>query len=231
MFYPKHRKLEAVTDSSALELTGLVHRYARSYVLRGTNLHLARGEVLALYGSNGAGKTTLLKIMATALSPSRGTGKILGFALNDQQRIRGKVLLVSHALGLYQELSGLENLEFSASMSLKTIPRAKLLSALERVGMAGVTARVRAYSSGMRKRLALAKMLILEPELVLLDEPFAALDPEGKNLVEDLLKLEQQRGTTLVIASHEPERTRKISSLETTLQNGLLSDPQAPEGL
>jgi heme exporter protein A len=196
--------------------------------LRGTNLHLARGEVLAMYGSNGAGKTTLLKIMATALSPSRGTGKILGFALNDQQRIRGKVLLVSHNLGLYQELSGLENLEFSASMSLKNISRAKLQTALERVGMGGVTARVRAYSSGMRKRLALAKMLILEPELVLLDEPFAALDPEGKNLVEDLLKLERQRGTTLVIASHEPERTSKISSLETTLQNGLLSEPTIP---
>jgi heme exporter protein A len=224
----KHRKLKLVTDSPALELTGLVHRYARSYVLRGANLQLARGEVLAMYGSNGAGKTTLLKIMATALSPSRGKGKILGFALNDQQRIRGKVLLVSHNLGLYQELSGLENLEFSASMSLKNVTRAKLQIALERVGMGGVTARVRAYSSGMRKRLALAKMLILEPELVLLDEPFAALDPEGKNLVEDLLTLERQRGTTLVIASHEPERTAKISSLETTLQDGLLSEPTVP---
>jgi heme exporter protein A len=196
--------------------------------LRGANLQLKRGEVLALYGSNGAGKTTLLKIMATALSPSRGTGTILGFALNDQQRIRGKVLLVSHALGLYQELSGLENLEFSAKMSLKNIPKATLQTALERVGMGNVAARVRAYSSGMRKRLALAKMLILEPELVLLDEPFAALDPEGKNLVEELLILERQRGTTLVIASHEPERTAKISSLETTLQDGLLSEPTAP---
>ncbi len=215
-------------DSPALELTGLVHRYARSYVLRGANLQLKRGEVLALYGSNGAGKTTLLKIMATALSPSRGTGKILGFPLNDQQRIRGKVLLVSHNLGLYQELSGLENLEFSAKMSLKNIPKTQLQTALERVGMGNVTARVRAYSSGMRKRLALAKMLILEPELVLLDEPFAALDPEGKNLVEDLLKLERQRGTTLIIASHEPERTAKIASLETTLQDGLLSEPTAP---
>ncbi len=184
--------------------------------------------MLALYGSNGAGKTTLLKIMATALSPSRGTGKILGFALNDQQRIRGKVLLVSHALGLYQELSGLENLEFSAKMSLKNIPKASLQTALEHVGMGNVTARVRAYSSGMRKRLALAKMLILEPELVLLDEPFAALDPEGKNLVEELLTLERQRGTTLIIASHEPERTSKIASLETTLQNGLLSEPILP---
>ena len=212
-------------DTPALELTGLVHRYQRSYVLRGTGLSLARGAALALYGSNGAGKTTLLKIMATALTPTRGGGRVLGFDLSDRLELRQRVLIVSHALGLYPELSGKENLEFAVAMH--GIPKAGIGAALERVGLNGITTHVRGYSSGMRKRLALAKMLLLRPELILLDEPFAALDPQGKDLVEDLIRGEQRRGATLVIASHEPERTRQIVNLETTLEAGMLSSPFA----
>ena len=210
-------------ESPALELTGLVHRYQRSYVLRGTGLILARGAALALYGSNGAGKTTLLKIMATALTPTRGGGRVLGFDLTDRLELRQRVLIVSHALGLYPELSGSENLEFALAMH--GIPKTGIGAALERVGLGGVTTRVRGYSSGMRKRLALAKMLLLRPELILLDEPFAALDPQGKDLVEGLIRGERARGATLVIASHEPERTRQIVNLETTLEAGMLSPP------
>ena len=212
-------------DTPALELTGLVHRYQRSYVLRGTGLSLARGAALALYGSNGAGKTTLLKILATALTPTRGGGRVLGFDLSDRLELRQRVLIVSHALGLYPELSGKENLEFAVAMH--GIPKAGIGAALERVGLNGITTHVRGYSSGMRKRLALAKMLLLRPELILLDEPFAALDPQGKDLVEDLIRGEQRRGATLVIASHEPERTRQIVNLETTLEAGMLSSPFA----
>jgi heme exporter protein A len=213
--------------TSALELSGLVHRYQRSYVLRGTGLKLARGEALALYGSNGAGKTTLLKIVSTALSPTRGGGTVLGFDLGDRLELRRRVLIVSHALGLYPELTGVENLEFALNMHLRPASSVALKSALERVGLDGVQTRVRGYSSGMRKRLALAKMLLLEPELVLLDEPFAALDPQGKDLVEGLIRAEIERGATLVIASHEPERARQVVTCETTLENGVLSEPRA----
>jgi heme exporter protein A len=211
----------------ALELSGLVHRYQRSYVLRGTGLTLERGRALALYGANGAGKTTLLKIVSTALSPTRGGGRVLGFDLGDRLELRRRVLIVSHALGLYPELTGEENLEFALNMHLRRVPSPELRAALERVGLAGVVTRVRGYSSGMRKRLALAKMLLLQPDLVLLDEPFAALDPQGKDLVEGLIRAELERGTTLVIASHEPERTRQIVHLETTLENGALTEPRA----
>jgi heme exporter protein A len=209
----------------ALQLHGLVHRYQRSYVLRGTGLRLEQGAALALYGANGAGKTTLLRIIATALTPTRGGGHVLGFDLDDRLELRKRVLIVSHALGLYPDLTGPENLEFALKMharALNGIP-----AALERVGLRGVTTRVRGYSSGMRKRLALAKMLLLEPELVLLDEPFAALDPQGKDLVEGLIRAERERGATLVIASHEPERARQVATLEVTLENGLLETPVA----
>lgn len=214
--------------SAALELAGLIHRFGRSYVLRGANLTLNRGEVLALYGANGAGKTTLLRIIATALTPTRGGGTVLGLALRDRESIRAKTLIVSHALGLYPELSGLENLEFSVSMHGRVPARGVIDAALERVGLAGVGTRVRGYSSGMRKRLALAKVLLLKPDLVLLDEPFAALDPSGKDLVEDILRAEQARGTTLIVASHEPERTSRIATLETTLADGVLAPPRVP---
>jgi heme exporter protein A len=212
-----------------LELSGIVHRYGRSFVLRGANLTLARGEVLALYGSNGAGKTTLLKIISGAQSPTRGGVRVFGFEARDRAQIRARTLLVSHSLGLYPELDGLENLEFAARMHLRNLPKSRFETVLERVSLAGVKTRVRGYSSGMRKRLALAKMLLLEPDLVLLDEPFAALDPSGKALVSELLNLERSRGATLIVSSHEPELTSKIATLETTLEAGLLSEPKAPQ--
>lgn len=209
---------------NAVELTGLVHRYQRSYVLRGTSLTLPSNQILALYGANGAGKTTLLKIIASSLVPTRGTGKILGTDLRNRLEYRGKVLIVSHSLGFYPDLTGTENLEFALNMHQKT---AHIPAALEKVGLHSQN-RVRGYSSGMRKRLALAKMLLLEPELILLDEPFAALDPEGKNLVEALMLEQQARGATLIIASHEPERTDKIATLSVMLENGIISMPREP---
>jgi heme exporter protein A len=181
-----------------------------------------------LYGSNGAGKTTLLKIISGAQSPTRGGVRIFGFEARERAQIRARTLLVSHSLGLYPELNGLENLEFAARMHLRNLPKSRFETVLERVGLAGVKTRVRGYSSGMRKRLALAKMLLLEPDLVLLDEPFAALDPSGKALVSELLTLERARGATLIVSSHEPELTSKIATLETTLEAGLLSVPVPP---
>jgi heme exporter protein A len=210
---------------NAVELTGLVHRYQRSYVLRGTSLVLPQNQILALYGANGAGKTTLLKILASSLVPTRGSGKILGIDLRQRLELRGKILIVSHNLGFYPDLTGTENLEFALKMHSKT---ANINAALEQVGLHSQN-RVRGYSSGMRKRLALAKMLLLEPELILLDEPFAALDPEGKNLVENLILEQKKRGATLIIASHEPERTDKIATLSVMLENGIISVPVAPE--
>lgn len=213
----------ALGGGPAVEVAGLVHRFGRAYALRGASLRLARGEALALYGANGAGKTTLLRILATALAPTRGGGRVLGWDLRDGRPIRARTLLVSHALGLYPDLDGPENLGFAAALHGRAT--AGIPAALERVGLGGATARVRGYSSGMRKRLALAKALLLEPELVLLDEPFAALDPDGKDLVETILREQRARGATLVVASHEPERARRVVTLETTLRDGLLAEP------
>ncbi len=210
---------------NAVELSGLVHRYQRSYVLRGTSLVLPKNQILALYGANGSGKTTLLKIIASSLIPTRGTGNILGIDIRQRLELRGKVLIVSHSLGFYPDLTGTENLEFALKMHSKS---ANIKAALEQVGLHSQN-RVRGYSSGMRKRLALAKMLLLEPDLILLDEPFAALDPEGKNLVEKLILEQKERGATLIIASHEPERTNKIATLSVMLENGLISAPLKPE--
>jgi heme exporter protein A len=211
----------------ALELSGLVHRYQRSYVLRGTSLTLEANQILALYGANGAGKTTLLKIIATSLVPTRGGGTVLGIPFKNRLEIRGRVGIVSHNLGFYPDLSGTENLEFTLAMHSNAMSihnkKANISAALERVGL-DTQNRVRAYSSGMRKRLALAKMLLLLPDLILLDEPFAALDPDGKNLVENLMLEQVKRGATLIIASHEPERTSKIATRSVMLEQGQIRE-------
>jgi heme exporter protein A len=211
--------------SLVLDLHGIVHRFQASYVLRGANLALPARQILALYGANGAGKTTLLKIIASSVAATRGSGTILGFDLRQRFQIRQRVQLVSHSLGFYPDLTGLENLEFALTMHGKT---ADIVAALDRVGL-NTQNRVRGYSSGMRKRLALAKMLLLQPDLILLDEPFAALDPSGKNLVEQLILEQQSRGATIIVASHEPERTNQLATSIATLEQGLLHISEVPK--
>ena len=208
----------------AVNLRGVVHRFGRGYVLRGLSLSVQSGEVLALHGANGAGKTTLLRVLGTALSPTRGEGEILGFDLRDRLPIRAGSMLVSHALGLYPELTGEENLNFSSQMYGLSGARGAALSALERVGLAGVKPRVRAYSSGMRKRLALARALLIRPALLLLDEPFAALDPPGRELTLGLLAEWRDAGSTLIFSTHEPELAARVATRHVTLGGGLLTE-------
>jgi heme ABC exporter ATP-binding subunit CcmA len=178
------------------------------------DLTVDRGETVLLRGPNGAGKSTLLRVIATALSPTYGSGSVLGFDLvRDRDHIRSRIELLGHRTRLYEDLTAEENLRFAAAMYSI---RGGIGHALEMVGLADVAAeRVRGFSQGMRQRLALARMLLRRPDLLLLDEPYAGLDVHARDLVDQTVRTAHDEGCTVVVATHDVTRgefaTRVVS--------------------
>jgi heme exporter protein A len=170
------------------------------------DLRVERGETILIGGPNGAGKSTLLRLIATALSPTYGRGSVLGFdLLSGRDQIRRRAELLGHRTRLYEDLTGSENLRFACAIhgaNPSGVP-----AALERVGLTDVAGdRVRGYSQGMRQRVAVARMLLRRPDLLLLDEPYAGLDHEGKELVDEAIQEAQREGRTVLLATHDPTR-------------------------
>jgi heme exporter protein A len=174
------------------------------------DLDVAAGEAVWLRGTNGSGKSTLLRVIATAISPTYGGGTVFGHDLTrGRAAIRAGTELVGHRTRLYDELTAAENLRFACD--LHGLDAGGSAAALDRVGL-GEVADVRAghFSQGMRQRLALARCLVRTPRLVLLDEPYAGLDPDARIVVDDLIAGARQQGRTVVIASHEPPPDRFV---------------------
>ena len=188
------------------------------------SLEIAPGEVVWLRGWNGSGKTTLLRLIATAISPTFGGGSVLGFDLRaERSAIRARTDLLSHETRLYADLTAIENLRFACS--LYGIDPRRAESALGRVGLEELGAvRVGRFSQGMRQRLALARCIMRTPALILLDEPYAALDVDARVVVDELLITARARGQTVVVASHEAPPAHLIDR-ELTMDGGRVLAP------
>jgi heme exporter protein A len=184
----------------AIELEGLGRAYGERVVLRDISLTVPAGATLAVFGANGAGKTTLLRILAGLLRPQAGRARVLGHELpRDAYAVRGRIGLLAHEPMLYRDLSARENLRFHAR--LHSVAAERIESLLERVGMASRGDEpVRTLSRGMTQRVAVCRALLHAPELLLLDEPFANLDPGATEIVAPLLA-----GPTRVLISHDVE--------------------------
>jgi heme ABC exporter ATP-binding subunit CcmA len=223
-----HVRPTGVPDETtpAVETHDLARLFRRSPALAGVTLRVRAGRAVAVLGPNGAGKTTLLRILASALRPSFGTAAVDGIDVAARpEEIRPRVAFLPHATGLYDDLTGSENLGFAAE--LMGIPGpdrpGRVSDALERVGLASDRdARVSTYSAGMRRRLALGRLLLGHPRLVLLDEPYAALDAAGMNLVDDLLDGWRATGATVLVATHADERLAGRADGWLRLVDGLL---------
>ncbi len=207
---------------AAVELHGVSKRLGRTLVLRELRLHVTAGRGVVLRGSNGAGKTTLLRLLATRLRPTAGRGEVLGFDLTRQaDEVRRRVGLVSVLGGNYAVLTARENLRLAAVLGGR--PDVDLDGALARVGLSGARDQLaRTFSSGMKKRLGLARLWMLDPPLWLLDEPYAALDEAGKALVDAALEDARGRGRTVLMASHERTRSRRFADAVLELDGGHL---------
>lgn len=198
----------------AVQLSGVTRVFGVAPALVRADLRVERGEVLLVRGPNGAGKSTLLRVIATVLSPTYGSGSVLGFDLvTGREEIRRRVEFLAHRTRLYEDLTGRENLQFACA--LYGLDPGEIDPVLRRVGLAEAAGeRVRGYSQGMRQRAALARALLRSPELLLLDEPYAGLDEEGKDVVDALIRAAHAASRTVVLATHDPSRgmaaTRRV---------------------
>lgn len=192
---------------AAVRVAGLWRAYGERIVLEDVSFALPAGESLVVLGPNGAGKTTLLRVLATLLRPSGGEVSVLGCRLpRESWRARGRIGLLGHDPLLYRDLTVSENLRFCAQ--LHGIERAdeRIDELLQRVGMGHRVAEpARNLSAGMAQRVAACRAVLHEPELLLLDEPVAHLDPEGRELVEPLVG--PADGRTRVAVTHDYRST------------------------
>ena len=192
-----------------IRATELEKRFGARRVLRGVSFELERGETLVVTGANGSGKTTLLRLLVGLAAPSRGTLEV--------DADRGRIGFLSHEPLVYRELTALENLDLFGRLYGIPERRERIGMLLERFGLWEARhERVHAYSQGMSQRLALCRALLHEPELLVLDEPFAALDEAGTTLLDaELATLVGTR--TLVVSTHDPARLERHATSRLTL--------------
>lgn len=213
-----------------VELDGLTRNYGERAALEDVTLALPPGKTLVVFGPNGAGKTTLLRVLAALLRPHSGCVKVLGEQLpEDAWRVRGRVGLLGHEPLLYRELTPRENLRYHAR--LHGVADERVEECLLAVSMAErADEPVRTLSRGMVQRVAVARATLHEPELLLLDEPYANLDPAAMELVEPLIG--GGRGRTRILTSHDPRRDLAEADLVLGLRAGhvaLLADTASVE--
>jgi heme exporter protein A len=187
---------------AALRVEGLARRYGEREALSKISLSLQAGQTLVVFGPNGAGKSTLLRVLATLLRPHAGGVRVLGRNLPQEAwAVRGNVGLLGHEPSLYRELTARENLRYNARLHGVAPERIEeLLGALSMADRADEP--LRALSRGMVQRVAIARAVLHDPELLLLDEPYASLDPAAVGLVRPLIGADSRR--TRVICSHDP---------------------------
>jgi heme ABC exporter ATP-binding subunit CcmA len=192
--------------------------------LAGADLDVETGEIVLLSGPNGAGKTTLLRLCAGLLPLRSGEAEVLGVDLKtDRRSVRPALALVGHETFCYDDLTVTENVRFAARANGRSTDEAE--AAMRRVGLerCAKVAHGR-LSQGQRRRLSLAIALARGPRLLLLDEPHAGLDEEGRAVLESVVREAPARGVTVLLASHELELARQLATREVRVVGGLVHE-------
>jgi heme ABC exporter ATP-binding subunit CcmA len=202
----------------AVRTRGLVHRFGSQVALGPLDLDVAAGERLAVLGSNGAGKTTLLRLLATAVRPAAGSLELFGLdAGRRRERLRARLGYLGHQQGLYPALTALENLEFFAT--LHGLGRREAVGALARACLEPLAGRrAEQLSRGQLQRLALARAVLHDPELLVLDEPDASLDGDGRSALAAAME-----GRTVVMATHDAALAAQLCHRSLLLCQGRIS--------
>jgi heme exporter protein A len=213
-----------VTSPDAVDAQALCRRYGRRWALVDVSFRIAPGRSVMVAGRNGSGKSTLLRIVATAIRPDRGTARVLGHDVReDREAVRRRTALLSHASYLYESLTALENLAVAARALGRDARPSALTPLLAEVELAErADDGVSTFSAGMRKRLALARTLLQDGGVVLLDEPYGELDPPGFRMVDRLLGTLRARGSTVLMATHLLDRGAALCDEGLVLEGGRL---------
>jgi len=208
---------------SAVAIEGVWKFFGDYPALRDINFTVDGGACLALLGRNGAGKTTLLRILAGLSKAARGSVTILGKDARAEVT-RQKIGVLGHGIGVYEELSAYENLRLFARLYGIGDPNKTAREWLERTGLDRVRdGLVREFSRGMRQRLAVARAFLHNPSLLLLDEPFTALDDRAIKVLQDLLKSALQQGRTVIMSTHQLREALELATDVALINRGKLA--------
>jgi ABC-2 type transport system ATP-binding protein len=210
-----------------LEVRGLGKRFGSRLAVEDLSFSVQPGEVFGLLGPNGAGKTTTVRMLTGLLRPSTGSARVCGHSLKEEEALRRSVGLLTEHPGLYDRLTGRENLTFFMRLNeldeKKAWARARAY--LERFGLAGREDEpCGSYSKGMRQKLAIIRALLHEPELVFLDEPTSGLDPEAARTVRDAVAELAAEGRTIVLCSHNLGEVERLCGRVAVVRTRLLAE-------
>lgn len=210
-------------SAAALEVDGVWKYYGDFPALRNIQLSIEPGSTVALLGRNGAGKTTLLRIIAGLSKASEGSVRIQNADVREQAT-RRRIGVLGHGISLYDELSATENLVLFAKLYGLEEPEKTAVEWLERTGLGRVRdGLVREFSRGMRQRLAVARAFMHEPEVLLLDEPFTALDDRAITVLQSLLADAHASGRTIILSTHQLREALEVATHVALIQRGQLA--------
>jgi len=210
-----------------IEARGVSRHFGRRTVLKGLDIRVSDGEIVALMGPNGAGKTTLLRVLATLIEPSSGSILLNGVDVHDDPVVARKVIgVVGHSTYTYDDMTALENLRFYWSMN--GLPSRDFeehgRKILQRVGLAHrMNDRAVIFSKGMRQRLSIARAIIHSPRVLLLDEPFSSLDQKGVDILSQILTEERSNGCAIMIVTHDIQRIAALADRACLLLGGKIA--------
>ncbi len=213
-----------------VSLAGVVALLGNFPALAGIDLTVEEREIVLVSGPNGAGKSSLLRLCAGLLRVESGDADVLGYDLvANRGGARRRVGLLGHDTALYDDLSVAENLRFWATAS--RLDQQAVRPALDRLGVAARLhdVPVRVLSAGQRRRVALAAIVIRRPRLWLLDEPHAGLDQGGRDLVDSMVREAATAGATVMMASHELDRTAPLATRHVTVAGGIITHDDGEE--
>jgi heme ABC exporter ATP-binding subunit CcmA len=210
---------------------GIGRRFGTRWALRGVSFEVRSGEVVGLLGPNGSGKSTVLRILGGLITPSAGSASVDGRdVVREANAIRARVGHLSHVPGLYDDLTARENLRFAADMLGR--PHAEADASLERVGLSHVAdERVRAFSAGMQRRVALARLTLFRPRVLLLDEPYSNLDADGVVLINALVAEVVRAGGAALLVLHEVAPAAGMLSRTVTIADGRVAATSSVPGV
>lgn len=207
----------AAAANSIIILKDVAKQFGRFSALRAVTAEFSAGKLYSILGDNGAGKTTLLRILAGLAQPTRGAVSV--FETSDLKSVAARIGYMAHPSMLYDELSALENLGYFAA--LYGLPRENCAASIQQVGLdPALTRPVGQYSQGMRQRLSLARALLHNPEILLLDEPFSNVDVRSAREIAELLGRLRNSGKTVLVVTHQADLLQGLADEEIWMANG-----------
>ena len=217
----------------AIETHGLTKRFKDFTAVDHVDLSVRRGEIYGFLGPNGAGKTTAIRMLCTLLTPTSGTASVDGYdVVHQANEVRRRIGLVSEKLIMYPRLTALENLMFFGGLYRidRDVLRKKSEELLEMVKLTPFKDKlVGGFSSGMRQRINVIRAILHDPDILFLDEPTTALDPQSTRFVRDLVKDLRQRGHTIVLTTHIMEEADELSDRVCIIDHGKVMAVDTPQ--